>query len=50
MPYLPLQRGWRVEDGAVHFQFPDEGDAGELPSVELISRALTYARELERIV
>lgn len=40
-----------MKDGRVLFGGMEaEGRVAELPSVELIGHALTYARELERIV
>jgi hypothetical protein len=46
-----VQRGWQVKGGQVVFSGMEaESGAAELPSIELIGHALTYARELERIV
>jgi len=46
-----VQRGWEVKGGQVVFSGMEaESGAAELPSIELIGHALTYARELERIV
>ena len=48
---LPLlQHEWEVQNGRVHFQLHEEEKANDVPAVELIKHALTYARELERIV
>ena len=44
------QRGWTVRDGNITFEQSEDPDAGKLPSLELIDNALTYAREIERIV
>ena len=53
----PLQHGWEVANGRVIFK-PAAGDdqeaaaaaAAALPSLEIISHCLNYAREVERIV
>ena len=45
-----LQRGWTVRGGLISFQQNEEDDAFKMPSVEIIDNALTYAREIERIV
>ena len=45
-----LQRGWRVQGGKVTFDPEQMKATRDLPAKELISNALTYARELERIV
>ena len=47
-----IQRGWAVRDGAVHFSAKNaaEEEAAAIPALGLINNALTYARELERIV
>ena len=45
-----MQRQWTLKDGKISFKPMDERSAGELPSKELIDNALTYAREIERIV
>lgn len=49
---LCAQRGWEVKGGRVVFNGSMEAGAGaaEVPAVDLINHALTYARELERIV
>jgi hypothetical protein len=39
-----------VRDGVITFQQGEEKDAFSMPSVEIIDNALTYAREIERIV
>jgi len=44
------ERQWTLKDGKISFKPMDERSAGELPSKELIDNALTYAREIERIV
>ena len=45
------QRGWEVKGGRVVFNGMEaSGSAAEVPAVDLINHALTYARELERIV
>lgn len=44
------QRGWQVQDGQVLFQSNEEEGVEDVPAVDLIKHALTYARELERIV
>eukprot|EP00276_Gloeochaete_wittrockiana_P004333 CAMPEP_0184645136 /NCGR_PEP_ID=MMETSP0308-20130426/1676_1 /TAXON_ID=38269 /ORGANISM="Gloeochaete witrockiana, Strain SAG 46.84" /LENGTH=267 /DNA_ID=CAMNT_0027073975 /DNA_START=37 /DNA_END=840 /DNA_ORIENTATION=+ len=43
------QRGWRLENGLVHFQSKADGRL-EVPSLKLITQTLAYAKELERIV
>lgn len=48
--HCALQRGWDVRDGAIHFQGSDEKPTTNHQPVELIDNALTYAREIERIV
>lgn len=45
-----LQRGWRVQGSTVTFDPEQVKATRDLPAKELISNALTYARELERIV
>lgn len=45
-----MQRQWTVKDGKITLRPMDERSAAELPSKELIDNALTYAREIERIV
>ena len=45
-----LQRQWALKDGKISFRPMDERMTAELPSKELIDNALTYAREIERIV
>ena len=51
-----LQHGWEVANGRLSFK-PASGDqeataaaAAALPSLEIISHCLNYAREVERIV
>eukprot|EP00891_Asterochloris_glomerata_P003058 jgi/Astpho2/3058/e_gw1.00051.159.1_t len=44
------QRGWRVQGSTVTFDPEQVKATRDLPAKELISNALTYARELERIV
>ncbi|CAL8468664.1 g8204 [Coccomyxa elongata] len=44
------QRNWDVRDGAIHFQGAEENPINNHQPVELIDNALTYAREIERIV
>ena len=39
-----------MRDGKVFFQQPEEKTMADLPSVDMIENALTYAREIERIV
>jgi len=50
-----MERGWMLDDGAIEetFVFSDEQtvlSSKDIPSNEMISRALLYSRELERIV
>lgn len=45
-----VQRQWVVKDGQISFKHADDKATPELPSKELIDNALTYAREIERIV
>jgi hypothetical protein len=46
-----MQRGWNIQDGNIIFlQTEEKSPAHDLQSVELIDNALTYAREIERIV
>jgi hypothetical protein len=45
-----VQRQWVVKDGCISFKQTDDKMTLELPSKELIDNALTYAREIERIV
>lgn len=48
---LAAQRGWEVRGGRVVFNGMEaSASAAEVPAVDLINHALTYARELERIV
>ncbi|EIE22372.1 hypothetical protein COCSUDRAFT_37026 [Coccomyxa subellipsoidea C-169] len=44
------QRNWDVRDGSIHFQGGQEKTTTNHQPVELIDNALTYAREIERIV
>lgn len=45
------QRGWQVQNNLIHFQPMEEQAASEgPPPLKLISNALMYAKELERIV
>ncbi len=48
----PLQHGWFVADGYITFVHPDasKDTSKDEPSLKLISNALVYAKELERIV
>ena len=39
-----------MRDSNISFEQSEDSDAGKLPSLELIDNALTYAREIERIV
>lgn len=48
--FCAVQRGWQVQDGQVLFQSNEEEGVEDVPAVDLIKHALTYARELERIV
>lgn len=48
--YWLSQRNWDVRDGAIHFQGAEEKPINNHQPVELIDNALTYAREIERIV
>eukprot|EP00475_Leptophrys_vorax_P011849 TRINITY_DN18323_c0_g1_i1.p1 TRINITY_DN18323_c0_g1~~TRINITY_DN18323_c0_g1_i1.p1 ORF type:complete len:266 (-),score=42.39 TRINITY_DN18323_c0_g1_i1:112-909(-) len=42
---------WEVRDGRVYFQRPQQQQPrDQMPSMQLVSQALGYARELERIV
>lgn len=45
-----LQHEWQVKDGDILFQQQVEKTSIEVSSVELMNHALTYARELDRIV
>lgn len=45
-----MQRQWAVKDGKITFRQAEDKAMPELPSKELIDNALTYAREIERIV
>ena len=45
-----MQRGWRVKGDTVYFDEQAQDDLKDVPAMELMSHALTYARELERIV
>ena len=45
-----VQREWLVKDGKITFRQVEEKSAPPMPSKELIDNALTYAREIERIV
>ena len=45
-----LQREWLVKDGKISFRQTEDKTMPEMPSKELIDNALTYAREIERIV
>lgn len=46
-----VQHGWNVRDGTIYFSQAEEKNAAEsLQSVGLIENALSYAREIERIV
>lgn len=47
--FVREQEGWRLADGAVHFEAHDRG-AAHVPSHDLIASTLRYANELERIV
>ena len=50
---MSLQHGWPIKDGYVLFGQPDAAAtaaAKDAPSLGLISNALLYAKELERIV
>ena len=47
---IAAQRGWTVRDGIISFEQSEDSDASKLPSLEIIDNALTYAREIERIV
>jgi hypothetical protein len=45
-----LQRNWTVsDDGAFHFHREQKGD-DNIPAVDLATRAIEYARELEMII
>ena len=39
-----------MDHGKVHFNAQDEAPERDVPAKQLIHHALTYARELERIV
>eukprot|EP00899_Mesostigma_viride_P000835 jgi/Mesvir1/10752/Mv13821-RA.1 len=43
------QRGWDIRDNTVYFS-PPLSACSEIPSLQLINHALSYAKELERIV
>lgn len=46
-----LQRGWEVAAGRITFKPAADKEGGApLPSLEIISHCLNYAREVERIV
>ncbi|CAI5465251.1 unnamed protein product [Closterium sp. Yama58-4] len=48
-PYAE-QHNWEVRDGSVYFQRPQQQQPRDrMPSMQLVSQALGYARELERI-
>lgn len=44
------EHGWNIQNGTIFFQPTDAPSAAQTPSVDLISNALIYAKELERIV
>ncbi|CAL5221569.1 g3785 [Coccomyxa viridis] len=44
------EREWLVKDGKISFRQVEEKSAPSMPSKDLIDNALTYAREIERIV
>ncbi|KAK9792505.1 hypothetical protein WJX73_002846 [Symbiochloris irregularis] len=44
------QRAWSIDNGQLVFQVHEEDKISEVPAVQLIQHAMTYARELERIV
>jgi 26S proteasome regulatory subunit N12 len=46
-----MQRDWDIRNGSIHFQKEsEEAISKDIPSHQLITQTLGYARELERIV
>lgn len=48
---LRLQRDWDIKNGSIYFRkVSEEAISKDIPSHQLMTQTLGYARELERIV